>query len=135
MINQVLVDELVGDIQSGKKDLRECIEDYERQLDEEDGKLIVKEESYILEIEDLEETLEKQKDHIDRLDSKIDNFEDEIKELKHAISILTNGKEDDDYLIEELRVTISNKDKEIEKLEEENDKLKQYIQSAEGIIV
>jgi hypothetical protein len=50
MINQVLVDELVSDIQSGKKDLRECIEDYERQVTEFDNTL----EQRIKEIEDSE---------------------------------------------------------------------------------
>jgi len=100
MINQVLVDELVSDIQSGKKDLRECIEDYERQLDEEDGKFAVqlrrKEESY---------------------ESQVDDLEDDIESLEERLSIKSDKIDDLNYLIEELRVTISNQEKEIYRLE------------------
>ena len=101
MVNQILVDEMVSDIQSGKKDLRECIEDYERQLDEEDGtftvQLRVQEISYESQIEDLDE---------------------EIEELNDSLTTKSDKIDDLNYLIEELRVTIGNQEKEIDILED-----------------
>jgi len=97
MVDQVLVDEIVSDIKSGKKDLRECVEDYERQLDEEDGKFAIQlraqEESYGSQIEDLDE---------------------EIEELNDSLTAKSDKIDDLNYLIEELRVTISNQEKEID---------------------
>jgi len=94
MINQVLVDELVSDIQSGKKDLRECIEDYERQLDEEDGTFAIQ----LIREQEI-------------------SYEAEIESLEDDISSLEERLDSKNYLIEELRVTISNQEKEIYRLE------------------
>jgi len=94
MVNQVLVDELVSDIQSGKKDLRECIEDYERQLDEEDGTFAIQ----LIREQEI-------------------SYEAEIESLEDDISSLEERLDSKNYLIEELRVTISNQEKEIYRLE------------------
>ena len=110
MINQVLVDELVSDIQAGKKDLRECIEDYERQLDEEDG-------TFAVQLREQEESYE----------SDISYLEGENSELEYKASELEDKIDDLNLLIEELRVTISNQEKEIDKLENKIDDLKDEI--------
>jgi len=89
-----LVDELVSDIQSGKKDLRECIEDYERQLDEEDGTFAIQ----LIREQEI-------------------SYEAEIESLEDDISSLEERLDSKNYLIEELRVTISNQEKEIYRLE------------------
>jgi chromosome segregation ATPase len=89
------IEDIVRDIQSGKKDLTEVIIDYEKQLDKEQGNFSIQESNYESIINDLRGDVEK-------LESIIEKREDKIGDLE--------------YLIEELRVTISTYEKEIDEL-------------------
>jgi len=101
MVLNTEVDELVSDIQLGKKDLREVIECYMKLCFD-------NEESFDKRLE--EQGISYEKD-IEDLDNEIDEFEDKIGNLDDRISDLN-------YLIGELRVTISNQEKEIDRLED-----------------
>jgi len=137
MILNTVIEEVVNEIKSGKRDLYETIEHYMKLIDSYSDKEKERIDELIIyyeeQMESLEDELENnaelydaQKDYIEKLDAKIEDLEYEIRQSNKII------RELEEHIVR-LRYVIENQEKEIDKLEQE--KLKYHIQEAEGIIV
>jgi chromosome segregation ATPase len=117
MILNTVIEDVVNEIKSGKKDLYETIKCYIKLID-----------SYGDEEEKLDVIIEDLEYLIEELKITVKNQEKEIREYKETV-------EDSNYFIEELNITVKNLEEEIDNLEQEREKLKEYIQKVEGVIV